>query len=116
MKKYCTVIRVIVHSQVGQAVKFNLLLETQHFRVHWPNYWLLFITCLLSPPPLKGRGVRVIHLITCKGKKGCHILNLLSAKSQTTLDTNIRGAPKGAVSNGSLKIIFIAEPARICSA
>lgn len=61
---------------------------------------------LLSPPLQKGRGVRVSHLTTCNGKKSCHIP---AAKSWTTLAVVLClwGALEGAVSNSSLKIIFL---------
>lgn len=76
MKKYCSVIRVIVHSQVWQTftAKFKPVVEKQQFRLHWFNKWQRFTTHLLRPPLPKGRGVRVIHLITWTGKKGCHII------------------------------------------
>lgn len=121
MKKYCSIIRVIVHSQVGKTVflaNFNPVLEKHlkfhptSVRLHWSNDQQFFTTRLLSPPLQKGRNVRLIHLTTCNGKKSCDIPNLSAAKSQTTPASTLCpwGVLEGAVSNNSLKILFRAVP------
>ena len=72
--------------------------------------WQFFTTFL---PPVKGQSCTdLTHLITCSGKKSCHIPNLAAVKSQTTLATTLClwRALEGAVSNSSLKILFRTAP------